>query len=78
MPVDQNTLMALVAPAFTIALPAGPAPLDKTHPPRVVIDEQELVGPAVQEKWRASFRKEGGKWTFCGCDSEGVGPTSGG
>jgi len=48
--------------AFTIALPAGPAPLDKTHPPRVVIDEQELVGPAVKEMWRASFKKESGKW----------------
>ena len=27
--------------AFTIALPPGPAPLDKTHPPRVVIDDQD-------------------------------------
>ena len=48
--------------AFTIALPPGPAPLDKTHPPRVVIDEQELVGPAVKEGWTASFCKLGGKW----------------
>ena len=48
--------------AFTIQLPAGPAPLDKTHPPRVVIDEQELVGPAVKESWSAHFRKTGGKW----------------
>jgi len=48
--------------AFTIQLPAGPAPLDKTHPPRVVIDEQELVGPAVKEGWVAHFRKSEGKW----------------
>jgi pimeloyl-ACP methyl ester carboxylesterase len=52
--------------AFTIALPAGPAPLDKTHPPRVVIDEQELVGPAVKEGWTASFWKNGKKWTPTG------------
>jgi hypothetical protein len=48
--------------AFTIQLPAGPAPLDKTHPPRVVIDEQELVGPAVREGWTAVFKKADGKW----------------
>jgi len=48
--------------AFTIALPPGPAPLDKTHPPRVVIDDQEVVGPPVKERWSASFCKLGGKW----------------
>ncbi len=47
---------------FTISLPTGPVPLDKTHPPRVVVDDQELVGPAVQEDWTASFSKAGGKW----------------
>lgn len=49
--------------AFTIELLAGPAPLDKTHPPRVVIDDQELVGPAVKERWTAHFLKANGKWT---------------
>jgi len=48
--------------AFTIHLPPGPVPLDKTHPPRLVIDEQELVGPAVKEGWTARFSKLGGKW----------------
>jgi len=52
--------------AFTIAFPPGPAPLDKTHPPRVVIDEQELVGPAVKEGWTASFRMTAGKWSSVG------------
>ncbi len=49
--------------AFTIALPVAPAPLDKTHPPRVLIDGQELVGPAVKDYWTAHFRKGAdGKW----------------
>ena len=52
--------------AFTIALPVAPAPLDKTHPPRVVIDGQEVVGPAVKDYWRASFKKYGDKWDLLG------------
>ncbi len=62
--VDEGTFQIKTKniAAFTIALPAGPAPLDKTHPPRVVIDGQELVGPAVREGWTASFKKTGGKW----------------
>ncbi len=49
--------------AFTIALPVAPAPLDKTHPPRVVIDGQEVVGPPVKDFWTAHFAKgAGGKW----------------
>src|SRR5204863_6242486 len=39
-----------------------PVPLDKTHPPRVMIDGMEVIGPAVQEKWTARFCKLGGKW----------------
>ena len=49
--------------AFTLAFPPGPVPLDKTHPPRVIIDEQELVGPAVKSGWSASFIRRGAKWT---------------
>ncbi|MDR3403896.1 MAG: prolyl oligopeptidase family serine peptidase [Chthoniobacter sp.] len=62
--VDEGTfhLKTKNVAAFTIQLPPGPAPLDKTHPPRVVIDDQELVGPAVKEGWTASFEKSGGKW----------------
>ena len=51
--------------AFTIALPVAPAPLDKTHPPRVLIDGQEVVGPAVKDYWTAHFAKApGGKWAL--------------
>jgi hypothetical protein len=62
--VDEGTFQIKTKniAAFTIALPAGPAPLDKTHPPRVVIDDQELVGPPVKENWRASFAKVDSKW----------------
>jgi hypothetical protein len=49
-------------PAFTIALPVAPAPLDKTHPPRVLIDDQEVVGPPVVDRWTAHFRKTDGRW----------------
>ena len=62
--VDEGTFRIKTknVAAFTIALPPGPAPLDKTHPPRVVIDEQELVGPVVKEGWTAGFEKVEGKW----------------
>jgi hypothetical protein len=48
--------------AFTIALHVAPAPLDKTRPPRVVIDNQEVVGPPVADRWTAHFRKADGHW----------------
>jgi hypothetical protein len=48
--------------AFTIALPVAPAPLDKTRPPRLLIDDQEIVGPAVTDRWTAHFRKTNGRW----------------
>jgi hypothetical protein len=62
--VDEGTFQIKTknVGAFTITLPPGPAPLDKTHPPRVVIDGQELVGPAVKEGWSSGFSKLGGKW----------------
>lgn len=63
--VDEGTfrVTARNVSAFTIALPVAPAPLDKTHPPRVVIDGQELVGPPVKDFWTAHFRKSSnGKW----------------
>ena len=64
--VDEGTFRVTTknVQAFTIALPAGPPPLDKTHPPRVVIDGQELVGPAVVDCWKAGFfkRAEDKKW----------------
>ncbi len=62
--VDEGTFKVSTknVAAFTIALPVAPAPLDKTHPPRVIIDGQELVGPPVKPFWKASFCKLGGKW----------------
>jgi dienelactone hydrolase len=50
--------------AFTIALPPGPAPLDKTRAPRLEIDGQELVGPEVKEGWTAHFKKHAEKWAI--------------
>jgi hypothetical protein len=66
--VDEGTFRITTknVAAFTIALPGGPAPLDKTRPPRVVIDEQELVGLPVRENWRTSFKKFGAKWQRLG------------
>ncbi|HSI14222.1 MAG TPA: prolyl oligopeptidase family serine peptidase [Chthoniobacter sp.] len=62
--VDEGTITIKTknVAAFTIAFPAGPVPLDKTHPPRVLIDDSELVGPAVKEGWSAHFQKTNGKW----------------
>ena len=65
--VDEGTFRIKTknVAAFTIALPVAPAPLDKTHPPRVVIDGQEVVGPAVKDYWTAHFAKApGGKWAL--------------
>ncbi len=66
--VDEGTFRVTTknVAAFTIALPVAPAPLDKTHPPRVVIDGQEIVGPPVKDFWTASFRKSGDKWSLVG------------
>jgi len=55
---------------FTIALPVAPAPLDKTHPPRVVIDGQEIVGPPVKDFWTAHFAKTDGKWALSEAPAE--------
>ena len=62
--VDEGTFRVKTknVGAFTIALPVAPAPLDKTQPPRVVIDGQELIGPPVVNRWTASFFKSDGKW----------------
>jgi hypothetical protein len=59
--VDEGTFRIKTknVDAFTIALPPGPAPLDKTRAPRVEIDGQEIVGPEVKEGWTAHFVKIG-------------------
>jgi len=62
--VDEGTIRVKTknVATFTLAFPPGPVPLDKTHPPRVIVDEQELTGPAIAEGWKASFQKANGKW----------------
>jgi pimeloyl-ACP methyl ester carboxylesterase len=62
--VDEGTIRVKTknVAGFTIAFPPGPVPLDKTHGPRVVIDEQELPGAAVREGWTQSFTKSSGRW----------------
>ena len=56
--------------AFTIALPTAPAPSDKTRPPKLVIDGQDLVGPPVTDNWTAHFAKIGGKWAIVAAAAE--------
>ena len=62
--VDKGTIRITTknVAAFAIEFPMGSVPLDKTRPPRVIIDQQELVGPKVIEGWVADFSKKGGKW----------------
>ena len=48
--------------AFTISFPPRVVPLDKTQPPRIIIDNQELVGPAVRKDWSAHFAKGRDGW----------------
>ncbi|MEO8353880.1 MAG: hypothetical protein ABI680_19305, partial [Chthoniobacteraceae bacterium] len=62
--VDEGTFRIATknVAAFTIALPVSPPPLDPTHPPRVIIDGQELIGPPVGANWTARFCKLNGKW----------------
>ncbi len=62
--VDEGTFRVMTknVAAFTIALPVTPAPLDKTHPPRIVIDGDEVIGPKVTDHWTAKFCKLGRKW----------------
>lgn len=72
--VDEGTFRISTAniAAFTIALPVAPAPLDKTAPPRVVIDDQDLVGPPAADYWTAHFRKNDGKWQVAAARDEAV------
>ncbi|MGB8170560.1 MAG: prolyl oligopeptidase family serine peptidase [Chthoniobacteraceae bacterium] len=62
--VDEGTIRVKTknVAAFTINFPAGPVPLDKTQAPRVIVDEQEVKGPAVTMPWKAHFAKVDGEW----------------
>ncbi|HET6406380.1 MAG TPA: prolyl oligopeptidase family serine peptidase [Chthoniobacteraceae bacterium] len=63
--VDEGTVRVTTknVTALTLRFDKDPLPLDKTHPPRVIIDEVELKGPAVKAPWVASFQKVDGKWS---------------
>lgn len=58
--------------ALTLDMRGGAIPLDKTHPPRVLIDGQELVGPAVTNPWVAHFQKNGDQWALAQSASQGA------
>lgn len=62
--VDEGTIRVTTqnVAAFTLRFDKDPLPLDRTHPPRVIIDGAELNGPAVTAPWIASFGKVDGKW----------------
>jgi len=62
--VDEGTVRVTTqnVTGLTLRFDHDPLPLDKTHPPRVIIDGTELNGPAVKAPWVASFHKVDGKW----------------
>lgn len=49
--------------AFTLRMEGAALPLDKTSPPRVIVDGAELMGPKVASPWVARFAKKDGKWS---------------
>jgi predicted esterase len=63
--VDEGTIRVITknVTALTLRFGHDPLPLDKTQPPRVIIDGAELNGPPVKAPWTASYRKADGKWT---------------
>jgi predicted esterase len=63
--VDTGTIRVATngVTAFTLRFDADPVPLDKARLPRVIVDGQELTGPAVAKPWAVSFLKRGGKWS---------------
>ncbi len=62
--VDEGTIKVTTknVAAFTLKMEGAPIPLDKTHPPRVIIDGTELVGPAVGDSWIFAVMKQGNSW----------------
>jgi pimeloyl-ACP methyl ester carboxylesterase len=62
--VDEGTVKVTTRNirAFTLRFERDPLPFDKTHPPRVIIDGVETIGPPVKAPWIASFSNTGGKW----------------
>ena len=63
---DENAVEATTknVTAITFEMPAGRCPLSCTVAAHVKLDGQELAAPSVKpdQSWRATFRKENGKW----------------
>lgn len=72
--VDEGTIRLETknVSSLTLNMEANPVPLDPTHPPRVLIDGSELVGPKVASPWIAHFRKIDGKWHATASADEGT------
>ncbi|MHA3775009.1 prolyl oligopeptidase family serine peptidase [Verrucomicrobiota bacterium sgz303538] len=70
--VDEGTVKLATknVAALTLDMHGGAIPLDKTRPPRLVVDGQELVGPAVTNPWTAHLRKDNGKWVLAKSPTE--------
>lgn len=51
---------------FTLSMPAGTSPLDRTHRPNVIIDGASMTGPPVMSdlSWEARFTKAGSGWAL--------------
>jgi hypothetical protein len=62
--VDEGTIKVETKNvlAFSLRIDADPIPLDKTRPPRVIIDGSEMSGPEVKRPWAARFEKVNGGW----------------
>ncbi len=62
--VDEGTIKVTTknVAAFTLKMEGAPIPLDKTHPPRVIVDGAELVGPKVESPWVAHFAITKNRW----------------
>ncbi len=58
--------------ALTLDMRGSAIPLDKTRPPLLLIDGQELVGPTVANPWIAHLRKNGTKWSLMKTADEGT------
>ncbi len=63
---DENAVEAMTknVTAITFEMPAGRCPLSCLVAAHVKLDGQELAAPSVKPdlSWRATFRKENGKW----------------
>ena len=63
--IDEGTIKIATrnVAALTLDMRGAPIPLDRTHPPRIILDRTELVGPPIDsDVWTASFTRQSGAW----------------